>query len=172
MFLKVRGWLKRESGVSEAATAIWVLPIIAALIFLLVEAGFNMRTRTALDNIVQDTVRSAALEGGYNNPRSSSLSSAYSAGGWAQLGTERLRASCADGNIRTTMSCGSLSVACDKAVVNNTGDSITCWLNPPVTYKTVSTLSTNPAFSFGMAGLFDTPISVSITSKSAIGRLG
>ena len=48
--------IKDEKGLSEAATAIIVLPIILGALFVMLDVGFYMRTRSMLDTIVQDTV--------------------------------------------------------------------------------------------------------------------
>lgn len=175
--MKLRAWLYREDGMSEATTAIFVLPILAALIFLLIETGFNIRTRTMTDNILQDTTRSAALDGGYNNPRSTLLPSTYTNmtgtnSGWAAVGTERLQSACKSGLIRSQAACGSLKIVCNTAIANFAGDTITCSLATPLTYKIVSPLSTSALFSFGFGPMFTTPISASISAASAIGRNG
>lgn len=173
--LRFKEWLKGERGMSEAAVAIIYLPLLVALIFLLVETGFNMRTRTMTDTILQDTARSAALDGGANNARATGLTSKYTSvktvgGGWAKVGTERLVAACKDGSVRST-SC-SITISCSPAVAKFAGDKVSCWLTTPITYKTLSPMSTNPLFSFGMAGLFTTPISNKIESRAAIGSQG
>jgi Flp pilus assembly protein TadG len=169
----LRKWLKREGGVSEAATTIFVLPIIMGLIFLLVETGFNVRTRTVMDSIVQDTVRSVSLDGGYNNPRASSLSSSYTNlsgtnSGWAKVGTERLQQACSDNAIRVS-NCASITVRCSPRIAANVGDEVSCWLSTGAQYKTLSPLSTNPLFSFGFGPLFETPITLTVKSRSALG---
>lgn len=168
MIKKLQKWLKREEGISEATTAIFVLPLIVALIFLVVEAGFNIRTRVMIDNIVQDTTRSAALEGGWNNPRATSLPAGKT---WASVGTERLQEACRTGTIRSKTACGSLSIVCiTPAVANFAGDAVTCRLGRSITYATLSPLSTNPLFSYGFQGVFTTPITSSVTSSASIGR--
>lgn len=174
---RLRSWFIREEGVSEAATAIFVLPIIVALIFLLVETGFNIRTRTIIDNDLEDTVQSVAHDGGYDNPRSTTLPTSYTSGvgsqtGWALLGTERLQADCKDGLIRSVNACNTLTVTCTPAVAATAGATVSCSLGTPITYKTLSPLSTNPLFSFGFGPLFTTPISDSISSVAALGASG
>ncbi len=174
---RLRSWLIREEGVSEAATAIFVLPIIVALIFLLVETGFNIRTRTIIDNTLQDTTRSVAHDGGYNNPRSTTLPASYTAGvgsqtGWAKVGSMRLQADCTAGLIRSVNACNTLTVTCTPAIAATAGSTVSCSLGSPITYKTLSPLSTNPLFSFGFGPLFTTPISETITSVAALGASG
>lgn len=169
----LRRWLKREDGVSEAATTIFVMPIIMALIFLLVETGFNIRTRTVLDSIVQDTVRSVSLDGGYNNPRASALSTSYTNlggtnSGWAKVGTERLQQACDDDAVRIS-NCASITIICSPRIAANVGQEVSCSLSTGAKYKTLSPLSTNPLFSFGFGPLFETPISLTIKSRSALG---
>lgn len=179
MFAKIRHLLRREDGMSEAATAIFVLPIIVGLLFLLVETGFNIRTRSSVDALLQDTVRSAALDGGYNNVRATTLPSTYTrmanpASGWAAVGTERLHAACANGTIRSVGgNCRSVRVQCTPAVAPTPGVEVRCWLTGNgISYQTVSPLSTNPLFSFGFAGLFTTPIDPTFVARAAIGQNG
>lgn len=168
MLLKIRKWFIKEDGVSEAATAIFVLPLIAALVFLIVETGFNIRTRTMVDSIVQDTTRSAALEGGWNNPRATSLPTGKT---WVSVGTSRLQSACTQGVIRSKSSCSSLAIVCTTPAVSSyAGDLVTCGLSSPITYATVSPLSTNPLFSYGMQGVFTTPITSQVSSVAAVGR--
>jgi Flp pilus assembly protein TadG len=168
---RIRAWLRREEGVSEAATAIFILPLIAALIFLIVDTGFDIRTRTVIDGIVQDTTRSVALDGGYKNARSTSLDPSYSQG-WQTIGTNRLIQACQSGSIQTAQNCLSLSVVCTPQIAANVGDNVSCSLGTPITYKTLSPMSTNPLFSFGMSGLFTTPINSTSTSVAAVGSNG
>ena len=170
--LRIRRWLRAEAGLSEAATAIIVLPLIAALMFLLVETGFNIKTRTTIDSVLQDTTRGAALEGGNHNARSSSLPTSMYPNGWSSYGTQRLRAACAAGAIRLQGNCNSIGITCSPGATTRVGDVVTCSLTVPVTYKTLSPLSTNPAFSFGMSGLFTTPIKSTLSSRSAVGLAG
>jgi hypothetical protein len=165
---RLRAWLFREEGVSEAATAIFVLPLIAALVFLVIEAGFNVRTRIVIDSTLQDTVRSVSLDGGDNSPRTTSLTGQT----WSQVGTQRLQAACTSGAIRATNSCLSLGVTCSPAAANAAGDNVFCFLTTPITYKTLSPLSTNALFSFGFSGLFTTPIQSRVDSVASVGVNG
>ena len=175
---KLRSWLRRDDGLSEAASFIFVFPIMAALIFLLLEVGVNVQTRTAVDNIVQDTTRSAALDGGYNNPHSSLLPAAYTAlpgtnSGWARVGSDRLIAACNSHQIRSTVPCANLRITCNTAIAVHAGDTITCAVaGGGFRYQTVSGLSTNPVFGFGLQGLFTTPIDSSASAAAAIGQFG
>lgn len=169
MLMSLRKWLRGEGGVSEAATAIFVLPIIGTMIFLLVDVGFNIRTRTVIDSIVQDTARSAGLDGGALNARGTQLDTAVYTAGWSTVGTKRLVAACNAGQIRSTAACSTLKMTCTPARALNVGDLVTCKLTTGITYKTLSPLSTNPAFSLGMSGLFTTPIKVSVSSVASIG---
>jgi hypothetical protein len=62
-FTSLVSWRNRESGVSEVFSTIFVLPLVIALIFVLVEVGINMRYRMSVDMIVHDTVRAVASDG-------------------------------------------------------------------------------------------------------------
>jgi Flp pilus assembly protein TadG len=179
MFMKIRDFARREEGLSEAATAIFVLPIIVGLLFLLVETGFNIRTRSSIDALLQDTVRSAALDGGYNNVRATTLPQTYTRmanpnSGWSAVGTERLRAACNNGTIRSVGgNCNNVRVTCTPAVAPTPGVEVSCSLSGNgISYLTVSPLSTNPLFSFGFAGLFTTPIDPTFVARAAIGQNG
>jgi Flp pilus assembly protein TadG len=173
-------WRRKESGLAEAATVIFVLPIIFALLFLTLEVGLYMSTRTQLDNIVQDTTRSAATDGGYANSRATSLNLTAYPNGWATVGTLRLRKACTDLNVRSKNACSTLAVVCEDASGNQTaaralpfaGDTIRCRLGAPFAYRVASPLSTTPVFSFGMSKLFTSTITVTAESRTALGRNG
>lgn len=60
---RVKEWLKAEKGFGEIFSTLFILPFVVASIFVLVEIGFNMRYRIAVDDIVNDTVRAASTDG-------------------------------------------------------------------------------------------------------------
>jgi hypothetical protein len=61
--LGIKGWMRAERGFGEVFSTLFILPFIVASIFVLVEIGFNMRYRIAVDDIVNDTVRAASTDG-------------------------------------------------------------------------------------------------------------
>lgn len=157
-----------ERGVAEAWTAIIVLPILVAALFLLVEAGLNMRTRATLDHIVQDTVRSVALDGGNFNPRTNVIGTSWSAKGLATL-----KNACSNGSMRCktvpTMTCTDATPGTPD-VAEMVGETVRC--TATVEYKPVSMMSSNPLWSFGMSGLFTQPLTVTVESIAATGVNG
>jgi Flp pilus assembly protein TadG len=162
MIGKIRNWLFNERGVSEAVMAIIILPIITSMLFVLVEAGFNMRSRAVMDSVVQDVVRGISLDGGVNNPRTNTLGH-----DWQTEGLNRLKAACTTGSIR----CKTVpTIVCSPTVAANVGDAVTC--SAQVTYKVISPLSVNPLFSLGFQGVFTSPLKVTITSVAATGSNG
>jgi hypothetical protein len=162
MIGKIRNWLFNERGVSEAATAIFILPIITSMLFVLVEAGFNMRSRAVEDSIVQDIVRGISLDGGVSNPRTNTLGH-----DWQTEGLNRLKAACTSGAIRCN---GTPTIACNPGVAANVGDPVSC--TAQINYKVISPLSVNPLFSLGFQGVFTSPMKTTITSVSATGTNG
>lgn len=170
MMKSIRKWLASENGVSEAATVIFVLPVIVALVFVMLEAGFNMRSRTIVDNITQDIVRNVALDGGDMNPRTNVQGKS-----WSQIGLERLNSACSQNVLRCS---GTPTFSCTPAVAANIGDVVSC--TATVSYATVSPLSTSTGkfdpiglvMSLGFAPMFTAPISSTAQAVAATGLNG
>jgi hypothetical protein len=160
MMNTIRRWLKGEGGLSEAATAIFVLPFIVTTVFLLVETGFNMRSRTVLDYIVTDTVRGVALDGGNLNPRTNSIGMA-----WSAKGLIAMRDACTTGAMRCASTPSVSDLTCTPQQVLAMTEMVSC--SGRITYKIVSPLSSSPIWTWGMNGLFTAPISVKISSLPA-----
>lgn len=152
-----------ESGLSEAATAIIVLPILLVTLFVMLDVGFNMRSRAMLDILVQDTVRGVALDGGDLNPRTNSTGAA-----WSDRGFQLLQDACANGTIRCA-GAPDITFNCTPTVAAQVGDIVSCTAS--FTYDVISPLSTGD-LGLGLQGLYDDPVEVTVQSRSSTGTGG
>ena len=164
-----RAWIPRirrdERGISEATSAIIVLPLLAMLLFMLVETGMNIRYRLLVDNVVQTAVRGVALDGGDCNTRTGCTGADKS---WSRKASETLNALCTNSG-RCTAAGGMNSVTCSPAgAANEVGDEVYC--QATVTYKPLSGLSTNPVTCLGFCSLFSTPFTTKIYSSAGVGQ--
>ena len=156
-------WRRNEKGVSEAATAMFVLPLLALLIFSLIETGFNLRYRMMVDSQVQDAVRATALDGGNCNPRTSGCTNA-SVQGHAAKALANLKVLC-NGTARCTQP---PTMVCTPPVAANAGDPVSC--TATFYYRPTTGLATNPATSLGFSLLFTKPITITMVSQSGVGK--
>lgn len=168
-----RRWLAGERGASEITAAIFILPFLIALVFVLIEVGFNLRYRGAVDNITQDTVRSIAADGGVMYEKAYSGPSKYrlDGTGWAGVGEQRLLELCGDGDPdkwqrrctdKPTMDCRPMMPSAEP------GADVSCTATFP--YKPVAGfMANNPVFSLGFSGIWNNPISVTVKSVTTIG---
>lgn len=156
-------WLREERGLSEAATAIFVLPLIVAALFVIVETGFNIRTRAVMDHIVQDTTRMAALDGGNFNPTTNTIGMT-----WQAKGQQLLAKACADKSMRCATTPTMVCYPAGYAL--NVGEDVYC--TATVKYKVISGLSTSTMFSFGFSGLYTSTITSTAHSVAAVAANG
>lgn len=156
--------IKDERGLSEAATAIIVLPIILGALFVMLDVGFYMRTRSMLDTIVQDTVRGVALDGGYNNPRTIVIAE----DSWIIKGENSLRRACDSGSLRCDQSMP-IDLTCAPNVARNVGETV--WCEATISYRVISPLSEGP-LGLGLQGLYAEPITVRVEASAAVGTEG
>lgn len=149
MMTKLTQWFHREDGVSEAATAIFVLPIIAFMIFSLLEAGMYLSSRSQFDQIVQSTVRNVALDGGWNNTRSKSITS-----DWVTRANQQLDAACNGGPLGPArIRCsGPAVISCTPDHADTLDQIVSC--TGTFKYKPVSPLSTNAFTSLGFSQIY------------------
>lgn len=154
-------WRRGEGGFGEIMATIVVLPLIASLIFLLLETGFNIHYRSAVDSITQNAVRGIALEGGDLNPRTHTGTIS-----WSQQAAKDLATLCGGSvgsgyypNGRCKQ--GPPTISCTGAPWN-TGTSFSC--TSTFWYAPISPMSTNPLWSMGMSGLFNKPITITVNS--------
>lgn len=155
--------LKEEKGLSEAATAIIVLPIILGALFVMLDVGFYMRTRSMLDTIVQDTVRGVALDGGVNNPRTNVIG-----GSWQVKGQNSLNNACASGSLRCDTGMPA-RMTCAPTVAQNVGDQV--WCEATISYRVISPLSEGP-LGLGLQDLYSEPITVRVEASASVGVRG
>jgi prepilin-type N-terminal cleavage/methylation domain-containing protein len=173
---KRRLWGNKEAGMSEIAAALFVVPFIAFLIFALIEAGFNMRMRTIVDNATSDTVRSIAQDGGLYWARTSPLGVVTPDRTWETIGQEDLAKICetsgrCDPNTPPTMTCTvDDSVSIDGyavQVARTAGATVSCVAT--LTYNPVSPLSSNEVTSVGFSKFFESKISSTVIGRTVVG---
>lgn len=157
---KVNNWRKKEKGIAEIYSAIIILPVLMSMILVLLEMGVYIHYRGVADTILQDTVRGISLESGSNNPRVNTGLD------WIVRGNNSVGSMCSGG--RCTTSSSAPYINCDNGadisnLQNKPGVSFFCTVT--FTYRTVSPLSKNPAFSMGLSGLFNKPVSITISSN-------
>lgn len=181
----IRRWMRREDGMSEITAAIFVLPFIAFLIFVLVDVGFNLRYRTLVDNITQNTTSALANDGAQYWARTTVLPTGPdgerydpSTFTWEQYGTDRLQALCGTNRCtdpsKARMVCtvqGGISdgaLARDVAPTKNTPVECTSYFP----YRPVSPLSNNDATSVGFKGFLTSPIESTVEALTTVGAQG
>lgn len=166
-------WRKDESGAAEIYSTIVILPIIVALIFLLLETGFEIHYRSNVDSIVAEAVRGISLEGGDYNPRVSIYSptsevnsnSGSTTNTWSSHAQIALAALCGNSNN------GSYPVGrCTQAptvfctpLTGTQGEPVQC--TATFYYLPISSLSSQSWSSFGLSTLLTKPISITINSQ-------
>lgn len=146
----LRSWGKKESGLSEAATAIFVLPLIAFMIFALVESGIYTMNRTRLSNLVQNYTRNISLEGGYANPNATILD--LSKGNWIDKGKAAIGTLCTNGTLHCVS--GSNTFTCMPLNPQAVQVSDLIWCEGSIKYKPVSPFSRSPYTSFGFSSIY------------------
>lgn len=159
-------WRRGESGVAEATAFILIIPLITSLLFVLIDVGFNLRYRLMVDNVTQDAVRGAALDGGNNWPRTNTLSI-----GWGQDLQNRLYKICSSTYPTNPGRCPAGSAgapvgSCSPKIATLTTPDVTC--TSTFHYYRISPLSTNPVTSLGFHTMFTNPIVVTLTSRAAV----
>lgn len=163
MISKIISKIKSEKGLSEATTAIFVLPIILGALFVMLDVGFYMRSRSMLDTVVQDTVRGVALDGGNSNPRTNIIGEP-----WSTKGLRNLQNACENGTIRCEPA-APITLTCGPNQANNVGAEV--WCEATITYNVISPLSEGP-LGLGLQGLYDDPITVRVVASAATGLTG
>lgn len=162
-------WRRKESGASEIVAALFFLPLALAMILVLLDAGFYMQTRSNVDVVLQDTVRSVAVDGGNNNPRTNRAGVA-----WSTRAEQTLRSMCNNGSIRCDKAYP-INVICTPAAASNVGDTVRC--SASIRYMAITFTSdydptkssSGTDYSLGFAGLFSKPITFEVSSIASVG---
>lgn len=179
-----RQWRREEKGVAEVAAAIFILPLLIALIFTLIEVSAYMRIRTMVDKATRDTTLMVAAEGANTAQRWSVLQSISGVNSWSQYGTEQLRLLC--GNIPPQTTYGGPLTGTPSAALGprcTSAPQMTCSPTalqpaPGVTarcestfyYRPLTSLSQSPVFSLGFNGMLNSPIRIGVTSITSVGQ--
>lgn len=167
--LAVTAWRRGERGASEIVAALFFLPLSLAMVLVLLDAGFYMQTRSNVDVVLQDTVRSVAVDGGNNNPRTNRAGVA-----WSSRAEQSLRMMCNSGTIRCDRSYP-INVTCTPNVANSAGDTVLC--RTSLRYSAITftseydpnSTSSGTDFSLGFSGLFSQPITFEVSSIASVG---
>jgi Flp pilus assembly protein TadG len=175
---------KDEKGFAEALSAIVILPLLAYMIFMTFELGFELHYRAAVDSIAQDTIRQVALAGGDGNPRTTDLltrTARASAGcaqsggcnSYAEIAQNRLNNLCGvngwnGAGSRCSTTQGAPTVTCPNYNGVTFGQTLTCTVT--FYYKPITSLATNSIASLGFSSLFTKPIIISISAPAAVGQ--
>lgn len=165
----ISAWRKGERGASEIVAALFFLPLSLAMILVLLDAGFYMQTRSNVDVVLQDTVRSVAVDGGNNNPRTNRAGIA-----WSTRAEQTLRQMCTNGTIRCDRSYP-INVVCTPTVANSAGDTVRC--SASIRYQAITFTSdydpnasaSGTDYSLGFSGLFSRPITFEVSSIASVG---
>lgn len=176
-------WFSDESGMSDAAAAIFILPTIAFLIFALIDTGINFRYRAKVDEITQLTVRSMSVDGAAYWVRTTRLPYTPSGGTynpasfkWEQWGYDNLQKLCNDsGRCKSApeMTCsitGEINDTEGRGIAPARNSLVTCSSVFP--YKPVSPLSYNPYTSLGFSLFLNKPIESTTTGLTIRGKNG
>lgn len=163
-----RAWLPRlhrgEGGFSEAATAIFVLPLLALLIFMLIETGWNIRYRLLLDNIVSGATRGVALDGANCNPKAGCKNASQS---WSSKITTQIDTLCGTGS---TARCKIVtpSRCTPQSLATKVGDTVKCTVT--VSYTPLTAMASNPVSSLGFSTLLTADITTTVESAAGVGQ--
>lgn len=169
----MRKWFRRipdERGV-EAPAMLIVLPVLCVLVFVLIDAGVMIRTRIAVQNVVQEAARSAAADGGNYNPRTNTIGES-----WSTYASKELykNGKCTFGRCQAgkvpTVTCNTLTDSAGTIYYSNVaekaGDLITCTVNYP--YVPINGGLFNGPIGLGFGGLFKS-FTVSSTARAETG---
>lgn len=160
-------WRRKEKGAAEIYAAIIILPVLASMIFMLLEVGIYIHYRGSVDSILQTTVRGISLEAGDNNPRTNMLHLSDPANAsWITRGTNSLIALCANSGNYSSGRCQSAPVlTCSSNVIPTASQGTQFSCTAVFDYRPVSPLSSSKGLSMGMSTLFTKPITIIVTSS-------
>lgn len=195
-FSKVSLFRRKERGFAEVAAAIFVLPLLIALVFTLIELGWYLRYRTMVEEATRITTVMVAAEGSQGRESWSALQSfpaGWQSQNWSNYGTEQLRKLChsipaqttSGGSVSAPVPSGDTGIRCrtrpamvcqgtpgnrlDLFPTASEGNRVQC--RSTFYYQTLTSLGRSPVFSFGFNNLFEgQPIEVTVTSVPSVVR--
>lgn len=170
-----RRWTAGEAGMGDAITAMIVLPFMMAMIFVLIEVGYNFRYRASVDAITQDAARGVSQDGANYWSATTTLGSEYAESdgsgrnGWSRWGTERLLELCGTRGERCDPADPAPYMNCDPASPQaSPGALVSCTAYFP--YRPLATFTaTNPVFNLGFGDLWNRPIETTVRSRTVVG---
>jgi Flp pilus assembly protein TadG len=150
-----------ERGVETAAIMI-VLPTLIVLIFALLEFGFMIQTRMAVENTSRDTVRRIAADGGNLNPRTNAIGRP-----WSQ---EAMTALYSGGQCKPSRCDKPPVVTCTPTVAGRAGEVVTCKIT--YYYRPLNKALLDSPIGLGMGRLITTPFQVTSSARAETGAGG
>lgn len=180
-----RRWRRGERGFGEFAAAIFVLPVLIALVFTLIELGWYLRYRAMVDEATRLTTMMVAQEGANTTQPWSALKYVDPSAKWSDFGKEQLRMLCFNAIPAQTASGGGATGAVPSGIgqrcsqpptmtctpenlQENPGEVVRC--NSTFYYTPLTALGRSPIFSFGFSGLFARPIEIFVVSRTSVGN--
>jgi Flp pilus assembly protein TadG len=158
---RVRAGRRDERGV-ETAALMFVLPTLIVLIFALLEFGFMIQTRMAVENVGRDTARRIAADGGNFNPRTNAIKRP-----WSQEATAALYAG---GKCKPSRCDKPPVVTCTPTVAGRAGDVVTCRIT--YYYRPLNKALLDSPIGLGMGRLITTPFVVTSSARAETGVNG
>ena len=150
-----------ETGV-EAASLIFVVPLLVVFILGLLDYGLMIQTRLGVTSVVRNAARAAAYDGGNYNPRLNRTGA-----GRDTLANRDLVSS----SVCTLGHClaGQLPrIVCAPAIVRSAGDPVSCTVTYP--YKPINgPLLDSPIFGLGIGSLLH-PFTVTSVARAETGQ--
>ena len=160
-----------ERGV-EAVAMIIVLPVMFILLLAMVEVGVSISARMSIENVMRDTVRHAAADGGNNWATTHTVANQKP---WDQQAVNALyangkctfarctRAPTVDCTYITLMNGNTLR----SQVVNQAGDLITCKLT--YHYRMINKRLLNSAIGLGTGKLVNDEFVINVSARAETG---
>lgn len=147
---------QNERGSAELVSFIFVIPLLAWLIFSLIDISLYMNARSEISNVARDAARQVAIYGGNDNP----LLNPYKSGTIAA----NIKKSLYSGGKCTASGCKKApTVKCTPAVTKKPGEMVQC----SITYHYKSALGGNPIA--GFADFLGSSFTVQETARSEAG---
>ena len=147
----------RDESAVEAITMTLMVPFLIVLVLGLLNVGFYMRTRLLVDNVLTQSARAAAFDGGNYNPRLNTTGKSRSQIAYSLLYTT------GRGCRLSPCRPGTPVVTCTPTLAR-IGENITCHVVYP--YKAISqALFDQPVLGLGLGKIFRT-INITVTARS------
>lgn len=153
----------REERGAEALAMLIVVPFLVVLVLALIDVGNMMMTRMVVENLARDTARSAAADGGNDNPRTNMLGQPWDVHAFKQLWKNGhcVPSACIGGQ--------KPSLTCTPTIAQQAGDLITCTVNYP--FKPINGDLLSGPLGLGMGHLLK-PFTITVSARAETGSQG